>query len=115
MHTMDLQVKLINHSKNKVYLGELYDCDSCGIMIYVRSYCAHGNDTDLFPRLLNAGDSAVMRTKLHSSEKIGVINADSLEEYCSKGYNYNITNKKWVQVFDKNVDMEKKTCTFVIK
>jgi hypothetical protein len=115
MHSVDLQVKLVNYSKNKVYVGELYDCDSCIIMKYVKLYCTHGNDTTFFPRLLNAGDSTVMRTHLYSSEKIGVINADSLGEYCNKGYSYNIANKKWVSVLETIVDRKTKTCRFVIK
>jgi hypothetical protein len=55
MHKVDLEVKLINLSKDKVYVGELYDCDSCGIMQDVRLYCSHGNDTTFFPRILNGG------------------------------------------------------------
>ena len=111
----NIQVKIVNTSKNEVYVGELYECDSCGIMQDVRLYCSHGNDTTFFPRLLKGGDSVIMRTKVHSIQKIDVINADSLEEYCRNGCNYNITNKQWVKVLSQNIDIEKKTCRIVIK
>jgi hypothetical protein len=112
----DLNVTIINSSKVKVYVGEsYYGCDSCGIMKDVRLYCSHGNDTTFFPRLLNMNDSTVMRTKMHGIQKIDVINADSLAEYCKKGMNYNITNKSWVRVITKNVDLKNKTCTIAIQ
>ena len=111
----DLEVKLINLSKDKVYVGGLVDCDSCEIMQDVRLYCSHGNDTTFFPRMLNGGDSTIMRTKLHSIQKICVINADSLGGYCHQGDTVNIANKKWVKVFTEKVDMEKKACRIVIK
>ena len=111
----DLQVKLVNHSKNRVYVGELDGCDSCQIMIDVRLYCSHGNDTNFFPELLNAADSITMRTKLKGIQKIDVINADSLESYCHQGYTHSIANKKWVKVLTEKVDMENKTCRIVIR
>lgn len=111
----DLNVTIINSSKSKVYVGEAYySCDSCGIMKDIRLYCTHGNDTTFFPRLLNAGDSTIMLTKIHSIQKINVINADSLAEYCRNGLNYNIMNKPWVKILTNRVDLQRKTCTIII-
>jgi hypothetical protein len=56
-----------------------------------------------------------MTTKLSSSEQIDVMNADSLNEYCRTGHNYNVAKKNWVQVLYQIVDRDKKTCRFVIK
>ena len=112
----DLNVTIINNSKNKVYVGEAsYECDSCGIMRDVRLYCSHGNDTSFFPQLLNAGETTIMRTKLYNIQKMNVINADSLEEYCKKGLEYNIVDKPWVKILTEKVDMGTKTCIIKIK
>jgi len=112
----DLNVTIINKSKNKVYLGEaFYGCDSCGIMKDVRLFCVHGNDTTYFPRILNAGDSTIMRTKLHDIQKLDVINVDSLIEYCEKGLNYNIMNKPWAKILTNKVDLKTKTCKVLIE
>jgi hypothetical protein len=112
----DLNVTIINSSKYNVYVGESYfRCDSCGIMTDVRMYCTDGNDTTFFPRLLNAGESTVMRTKMRSVEKIDVINADSLGAYCKAGLSYNIANKSWVKILANDVDLKKKTCRIVIR
>ncbi|MFD0749882.1 hypothetical protein ACFQZS_06995 [Mucilaginibacter calamicampi] len=112
----DLNVTIINNSKNKVYVGQaFYSCDSCGIMKDVRLYCSHGNDTTFFPQLLNAGETTIMRTKMHDIQKMNVINADSLEEYCKKGLDYNIMNKPWVKILTERVDLQKKTCTITIQ
>ncbi|HVW98379.1 MAG TPA: hypothetical protein VHA56_20600 [Mucilaginibacter sp.] len=111
-----LNVTIINNSRYKVYVGEaFYSCDSCGIMKDVRLYCMHGNDTTFFPRLLKAGESTIMRTKIHDVQKINVIEADSLSEYCKKGLDYNIINEPWVKVLTKKVDLQKKTCTITIQ
>jgi hypothetical protein len=115
MDNVDLEVKLVNLSKDKVHVGELYECDSCGIMEYVKLYCSHGNDTTFFPRMLNGRDSTIMRTKLKNIEKVDIINADSLELYGHQGYTHNIADKKWVKVLTEKLDLEKKTCRIVIR
>jgi hypothetical protein len=112
----DLNVTIINKSKTTVYVGEaFYSCDSCGIMKDVRLYCMHGNDSTFFPRLLKAGDSTIIRTKMHDVQKINVIDADSLAEYCKQKVDYNITNKPWVKILTKKIDPQKKTCTILIQ
>lgn len=112
----DLKVTIINNSNGAVYVGEaFYSCDSCGIMKDVRLYCMHGNDTTFFPRILKAGDRTIMRTKMHGIQKINVIKVDSLTEYCKQGLSYNISDKSWVKILSKKVDLQKIACTIFIQ
>jgi hypothetical protein len=118
--TAGLRVKFVNISKNSVVVGELSypvgdDCDSCSIMNDVRFYCRSQDYAGGYPILLKSKDSIDVQWKLFTYQKIYVINADSLTEYCNKGYSYNITQKKWVQVLKEKVDLENKTCRFVIR
>ena len=111
----ELKVKFINHSKSKYYVGELYDCDSCGIKIEIKQYCSNPNDSTYFPRVLMAGDSTVMRTKFLGTEKVFAINADSLDVHCKKGDISHVLKSAWIKVFqDINLDENNRTCRFII-
>jgi len=105
----------MNRGKYRVYIDELNDCDSCEIMQDVRFFGDGVNDVNLFPRVLNAGDSVVMFAKTKYIVKIDVINADSLENYFKHEFKYNVYGKPWVKVLSDTVDQENKTCKFIIK
>jgi hypothetical protein len=98
MHSSELKVKFINHTKSNFFVGELYDCDSCGIKLAIKLYCSNQYDSTYFPQILKAGDSVIMSTKFLRKEKVFAINTDSLNKFCSN---------------DK-LDSTKKTCTFLI-
>lgn len=112
----DLKLKLVNLSKDKIYVGNLYECDSCEIQRDVRFHCSNRKSDPPMLRILNKKDSVQLEDKLTSnSVKIYAINADSLDEYCNRGRTDNITKKPWVQLLSGNVDKNKKTCRIVIR
>jgi hypothetical protein len=112
----DLRISILNLSKSKVYVGELYGCDSCTIQQDFKMHCSCRNcDPPMLP-VLNSKDSIQLAGKFMSNRiKIYSINADSLDEYCNQSYKGNIVNKPWVKILSGNVDMDNKTCTIVIK
>jgi hypothetical protein len=109
-----LSVKIINHFKYPVYIDVLNDCDSCEIQQDVRLFCDGLNDTSVIPRVINAGDSIVAFTQTYYIAKLGVINADSLSNYCRHELKYNIFGKPWVKVFLGTVNQKNKTCKFIL-
>src|SRR5258708_11362793 len=86
----DLRISIINLSKSKVYVGELFGCDSCGIQQSFKMHCSCRNcDPPMIP-VLNTKDSIQLAGKFISNRiRIYSINADSLDEYCNKNYKGN--------------------------
>ena len=108
----------MNNSKNNLIIGELSsevgDCDSCSIMGDVKYYCQKENKTIEYPIFLKSNDSIDVQWKLFNYQKIYLINADSLNEYCNKNFSYNIAGKKWVKIMKEKVDVKNKVCSFII-
>ena len=116
--TSGLKIKIVNNSKNNLIIGELSsevgDCDSCSIMGDVKYYCQKENKTIEYPIFLKSNDSIDVQWKLFNYQKIYLINADSLNEYCNKNFSYNIAGKKWVKIMKEKVDVKNKVCSFII-
>ncbi len=116
--TSGLKIKIVNNSKNNLIIGELSsevgDCDSCSIMGDVKYYCQKENKTIEYPIFLKSNDSIDVQWKLFTYQKIYLINADSLNEYCNKNFSYNIVGKKWVKIMKEKVDVKNKVCSFII-
>lgn len=110
-----ITVNIVNLSKDSVYVDPMGDtCDTCEIMRDVRQYCGH--TPWVFYKKLSPDDSTIVAVpKDYGPLKILVINVDSLKDYRSKRYMYNITNKKWVKIIvNDKINENTKECTFTI-
>jgi hypothetical protein len=116
MHSSELKVNFVNHSASRFFVGELYDCDSCGIKQAMKLYCSNQYDSTYFPKILMAGGSVIMSTKFLGKEKVFAINADSLDALCKSKYSHEVISKNWVKIFrNDKLDETNRTCTFLIK
>jgi hypothetical protein len=109
-----LMTHIINLSKDTVYVDHIGgSCDSCELIRDVRQFCDH--DSGVFYEKLSPNDSTILTVKYDEEVKLLVINVDSLKNYRSKGYTYNITSKKWVKVLvNDKIKGDTKSCTFTI-
>lgn len=116
MQKSDLMVEVINKSGHQIFVGELQDCDSCTINQDVSDFCLSGATKAHFPKVIKINDSQKIPTKSFDTERIYVINLDSLYKYCNDKQLIGISNKKWITKLEKTgIDTGSRKCIFIIE
>lgn len=116
MHVPGLKINVVNLTNNRLYIGGLYNCDSCEIKRDIEIYRTAKKDEPQNFILLNAKDSIELKDKLLTNKaKIYAINADSLDKYLNNANGDKVLSKSWIKIESANINMETKSCRIVVR